>query len=101
MSDAAIHDIVAGLPPTLMALAGLFVAWRNGTKAELAAVASKERAAVASAKADVIIEKADQIHSLTNDNLSRVSTALEVANTKIDGLHQLAAETAKNADKSR
>jgi hypothetical protein len=41
------------------------------------------------AKADTIIEKASEIHTLTNSNLSKVTEALEVANEKIEGLQKL------------
>ncbi|MEP7304222.1 MAG: hypothetical protein ABJA98_01765 [Acidobacteriota bacterium] len=42
-------------------------------------------------KADTIIEKATEIHTLTNSNLSKVTTALELANERIHGLEKLMA----------
>jgi len=40
-------------------------------------------------KADALIEKAVEIHTLTNSNLSRVTASLEIALKEIDGLRQL------------
>jgi len=42
-------------------------------------------------KADTIIQKAVAIHSLADGNLSRMSTALDVANERIAGLEKLMA----------
>lgn len=52
-----------------------------------------------SRKSDVIIEKAAEIHTLTNSSMSRVQSALDVASEKIIGLEKLisaAAETKKD-----
>ena len=65
--------LITGLPATLAALAAMIVALRT------------ER------KSDTIIEKATEIHTLTNSNLSKVSAALEVANSRIQGLERLIA----------
>ena len=40
-------------------------------------------------KADTIIEKATEIHTLTNGTNSELTSALKVANQKIEGLQQL------------
>lgn len=81
MSDATLTALVAGfvallasIPPTLLAWAALNSSKRNADKA------------------DTIINKSEQIHALTNSNLSKVTTALEVANTKIEGLQKLVTE---------
>lgn len=42
-------------------------------------------------KADTIIEKAVEIHTLTNSSLSKVQAALETANERIIGLEKLVA----------
>lgn len=43
------------------------------------------------AKANTIIEKAIEIHALTNSNLSKVTAALDVALARIEGLEKLVA----------
>lgn len=48
-------------------------------------------------KSEEILRKTDEIHTLTNSNLSRISTELKVANEKIAGLEkQLALLTERN-----
>lgn len=82
MSDTVVLAIIASLAPTLMALAAFVVSIHN------------------SKKSDVIIEKAAEIHTLTNSSLSKVQSALDVANERIIGLEKLIAsgvETKKEA----
>jgi hypothetical protein len=73
--------VIAGIPPTMMAWAALAQGRRNNEKA-------KENLQ----KSDVIIEKAVEIHSLTNSRLSQVTADLKVANEKISGLEGLVSE---------
>ena len=89
MADSTIVEIakavIIGLPPTIVALA----AWRqgiaNGKKAEIL-----DQKVIATAdKADTIITKTAEIHTLADGNLSRVSAALDLANKKIEGLEKL------------
>lgn len=75
MSDAFWLAIITAVPTTLAALGALIVSIRTGRKTDVVA-----------AKVEAVDAKAIEIHSLTNSNLSAVRTALEVANTKIDGL---------------
>lgn len=77
MSDTVLLAIIASMAPTLMALAALAVSFRNLKKS------------------DVIIEKAAEIHTLTNSNLSQITAALGVANEKILGLEKLISATAE------
>ncbi len=74
MSDAVILALIVAVPSTILACATLIVGVRN------------------SRKTDTVIEKAAEIHTLTNSNLSKVTTALEVANEKIEGLQRLVAQ---------
>jgi hypothetical protein len=73
VSDLVILGIIAVVPTTLAALGALLVSLRNGKKS------------------DIIIEKAAEIHTLTNSNLSKLTSQLEVANSKITGLERLVA----------
>lgn len=71
MNENIILALIATVPPTLMALAALVVSLKN------------------SRKSDVIIEKSDVIHELTNSNLTSVKEALITANVKIDKLENI------------
>lgn len=67
MSDLIIIAIVASIAPTITALAGIRIATK---------------------KANVIIGKADEIHELTNSNLTAVKKALAAAETKIEAMQK-------------
>lgn len=82
LSESTIVAIAVALfgaiPPTLMAYAALRQGKRVG--AQTVAVA---------ATTDHLVTKTAEIHVLTNDNLSRITARLEVANAKIAGLERL------------
>lgn len=84
MTEATVVPIVVAiiisLPPTLVALAGLLQGRRNG------------------ASADRLMTKTAEIHTLADGNLTRVSTALDVANEKIVGLEKLMAQLIQARD---
>lgn len=84
MSDIQLTIVLAAIVPTLAALGALMVSVINAIKSNANGV-----------KADDIIKKAEQIHTLTNSNLSKVTASLEVANAKIDGLQLMVAEMTK------
>jgi len=107
-----ITAVVAGVPPTIVAWAVYrqTVANKNAAAETKQAVveakqvivdtaksadASSRIAAETSAKASTILEKTVEIHTLTNGNLSKVTTALETANEKIAGLEKLMAALAQ------
>lgn len=77
MSDTVLLAAIAAIAPTIAAIAAVFIGVRN------------------SRKSDVIIEKAAEIHTLTNSSLSKVQSSLEVANEKILGLEKLIAAGAE------
>lgn len=90
--------IAAALVTVIAALVGGVVSVINAVSAAADRRASRvERAALSittkntDRKADTIIEKAVEIHTLTNDNLSKVTAALGVANERIQGLEKLMA----------
>lgn len=70
-SDVVIVAIVAAVPVTVTAIAGLVVSLKNGRKADLAAV------------------KQQEIHVLVNSNLTQVKNDLEDAKNEIATLKSL------------
>jgi hypothetical protein len=82
LSDAVLTAIVATIPPTLVAVGTLIVSWRTSGKA----VVIDTKATALVGKADVIIHKAEEIHTLTNSNLTKVSTDLALALKRIESL---------------
>lgn len=99
MSDTAVTAVVgalavvvagsiAAIPPSLVALASLRQSRENAKQAKEAAAASAETAKLAIQKTDSLTEKVVEVHTLTNGNLSKVTSALEVANEKILGMQK-------------
>ena len=84
MSDAFWLALITAIPTTLAALGAMYVSIRNGHKADITA-----------AKVDAVDAKAIEIHTLTNSQLSRVTAALELANSKIAGLERLVSNMAE------
>lgn len=78
LSDTVLLGLVTAIPTTLAALGALFVSLRNGAKTDKV-----------QAKVEAVDAKAIEIHTLTNSNLSKVTSQLEVANSKIEGLQKL------------
>jgi hypothetical protein len=74
---------LAAIPPTLVGWAALRSSRKNAEKT------------------DTIIGKADQIHSLTNSQLSATVSALAVANEKIAGLEKMVSQLATDAPRRR
>jgi hypothetical protein len=71
--------VLAALPPTLVALAGL----RQGKKNATALGQNTEITAMVSHKADVLTKTTEIIHGLTDGRLSSVMSDLGVANEQI------------------
>ena len=67
----AVIAAIAAVPPTI-------VAWATLRQSKLNA-----------GKADVLVQKADEIHTLTNSNLTRVTAELALANDRIAKLEEL------------
>jgi hypothetical protein len=68
----AVATIIASLTAAIVAIAALRKTTASAVKAD--------------AKADIIIGKADEIHTLTNSRMARVTADLEVALAQIAGL---------------
>lgn len=89
-----IMAFVAGLPATIAAVVGGMSLLQSRRNAEVAAATG---AAVTSniQKTDTVIEKATEIHTLTNSNLSKVQGQLDVATAKIEEFNKAQAESAR------
>lgn len=78
MTDAVQIALIASIAPTLAASAAVIIGILNRKKAD-----------ETGKKADAIIDKAEEIHVLTNSNLTKVTQALTKANRKISALERL------------
>jgi len=78
MTDTVQLALITAIPPTIAALAALLVGLQNRAKAT-----------DTSKKVDAVIEKAVEIHTLTNGTNSVLQKSLEVAQEKIAGLEAL------------
>lgn len=85
---------ITTLPATIAAIVGAMSLMQSRRNAE---VAANTGAAVKDnlQKTDTVIEKATEIHTLTNSNLSKVQAQLDVANEKIDGFNKAHAESTR------
>lgn len=89
----------AALPPTIAAVTGLIASRAtlrqsraNASVAEnanLKAEASNVKADASNEKTDALLRKTEEIHTLTNGNLTTITAELRVANEKIAGLQAL------------
>lgn len=70
MSETVQLALIAAIPPTIASLVGLWISWLNRRETKR------------------LITKTDEIHVLANDNLSKQTDALAVANQKIQDLKQ-------------
>jgi hypothetical protein len=75
MSDPVQLALISSIPPTLAGLAALIVGIRNSRKS--------------SAENSLIIKKSDEIHTLTNSNLTSVKAELVAASERIKALESL------------
>lgn len=91
---SVITAFVVGLPATIAAIVGGMSLLQSRRNAEIAAQTDAKVEATAG-KADTIIEKATEIHTLTNSNLSEVRAELKVSNQIIQGLNQAQVESAR------
>lgn len=85
---------IIGLPSTIAAIGGIMSLLQSRRNAEVAAstaalVVSNDK------KTDTVIEKATEIHTLTNSNLSKLQGQLDVTNRTIESLHQAQVESAR------
>lgn len=68
---AVLVALIASIPPTILAVAVLMTSLNT------------------SDKADVIITKADEIHTLTNSRMTEVATDLKIALSRVESLEQM------------
>lgn len=90
--------LVGGLPATVAAIGGIMALLQSRQNAIVAAGTDRK---VDEVKKDgaTIIEKATEIHTLTNSNLARVTHELEAANVKIAGFAQAQGENNKKIER--
>lgn len=81
-------SMITALPATIAAIVAGMALLQSRRNAEVAAV-TDHKVDKTDAKADVIIEKATEIHTLTNSNLAKVTAALEMANQKLEQFQSL------------
>lgn len=86
--------LVVGLPATISAVVGGMSLLQSRRNAEVAAQTDKKVSETAS-QVGIVSEKATEIHTLTNSNLSKVQSQLEVSNRTIEGLNQAQVESAR------
>ena len=81
------------IDPTIVNLIStVVIAGLAAIPATILAYATLQKSKDNEKKSDIIIEKAAEIHTLTNSNLNAVTQSLKVANEKINGLERLMAE---------
>ncbi len=90
MTDPTILAVITAIPPTLLALAAFVQSFKNNTLSEARSVATDAKI---DQKANTMEKKTDEIHKLTNSNLSRVQADLAVALRRIDLLENHIAAT--------
>ena len=86
---AAIVTVLAALTGAAVTIINAAAAARDRKDSRYDRESTKATIEATSTKADTIIEKAVEIHTLANSNLAKVTAALEVANEKIVGLQKL------------
>lgn len=108
LTGEQIVSIVTTIAPIMVAMVtvvgAIFAAYfsfksvKAAEKAQTASVKSVEVAEVASKKADVIIEKAAEIHTLTNSNLSAVKAVNEKLQAEVAGMRELITSLVKDKE---
>ncbi len=94
MTDATLIALLSSIAPTLAALGAVVIGILNARKSnetgiKVDSIGSKSDKT--DAKVDTVIEKAVEIHTATNSNLSKVTAALDKALEKISGLEKMVA----------
>ena len=90
MTEAVQLALITGVPSTLAALGALYVSLKNSQKTDVVVQKTDE----VRGRTDIILEKASEIHTATNGQLSSLNKQLAVALEKISGLEQLTASQA-------
>lgn len=91
---SVITAFIVALPATIAAVFGGMAVMQSRRNAEVAAK-TDAKVDVTDAKADTIITKATEIHTLTNSNLSQVQARLDVSNKTIENLNLTQVESAR------
>ena len=89
MSDTTQAILMTQIPLTIAALATFVIGWRNSRKVD---TTIKQN--------EVLISKTEEIHTLTNSNLARITRQYEVAMMEIEGMKKLIAEMINSRNES-
>ncbi len=87
--SALISALVIGVPAFFTGLASLVVAWRYGDRSSLERASLSAQIGKIEAKTDTVVNKAVEIHTLSNSQLMSVTAELKTANERIIGLEKL------------
>lgn len=98
ITAAAIVTVLIVLIPGIVSIINANAAADERLEAKQSRAKLEELAKVTDKKADTLIEKAVEIHTLTNSNLSKVTESLNVALKEIDGLKKLVESQTKAKD---
>ena len=89
--------LIAAIAPTIMALSALKQV-KTSTEKTLGAVnASVAKTTAIDEKTDVLVQKVEEVHLVTNSNLARVRTALEASLERVQSLETLVTKLASPA----
>ena len=85
MTDTTIIivNLIAAAPSTLFALGALLRGRQNGADIERARLDLSYQQATTNTKTDALIKKTDEIHVLTNSNLTAIKADLAIALQRI------------------
>lgn len=82
-STIIIVNVLTALPPTLFALGALLRGNRNSADIERSRLDLGYQQATTNTKTDALIKKTDEIHILTNSNLTAIKADLAIALQRI------------------
>lgn len=85
----AVVTVIAALGAAIVTVINAKAAADERAEARMAREVQLRLSRATDGKADAIIEKTVQIHEVTNSNLSKVTAALDVALSRIEGLQAM------------
>lgn len=85
---AAMVTVIAATSGAIVTVVNAVAAAKDRRAGRESRVSLEQTTHAVDRKADTLITKAEEIHSVTNGNLSKVQTQLEVAVQQLDAAHQ-------------
>lgn len=98
-----IAALIAAIPPTLAALAAYkqsMAALSTSQETQRIAKGISEKASEQATKTESLVGRVDQVHTLTNSNLSQVRAELAMAATRIENLIAVVSELKSERSKA-